>query len=236
MTRNVFPPTPPPESEKGPSSIPSGGSGAGGMNGRALSVRNGSRPAQLNLPKQPDRYQVQQDRPAEDATERPRLGPTRSVSESRAPNRSYSARSTGGRPRDRTMRKQPTDVVEEEEYPDDLYDLYRQSRISNNPSRRGGPSKSQRPRNIEEEDELNSDYTGSSFDENDFEMISNRKTNSGRERAQSRTRAGSRRPDIRKVSGGLLGHFGPTLFQRPFQTDDAIRFASRFTPKTLVTS
>ncbi len=53
------------------------------------------------------------------------------------------------------------------------------------------------PRYIEEEDEYASDYDDGSFDENEFEMLSSQPPS--RSRAQSSSRAQSRRPEIRKI-------------------------------------
>lgn len=87
----------------------------------------------------------------------------------------------------------PEQVEEEvDDYPGELYDMYRNSRGSRNNGRQ------QRPKYIEEEDEYASEYEDGSFDENEFEMISNRPP--ARTRTQSTSGRGqSRRPDIRKV-------------------------------------
>lgn len=91
-------------------------------------------------------------------------------------------------------RRRTSEEEEEDEYPGELYDMYRNSR-----GNRSNNSKSRmQPRYIEEEDEYASDYDDGSFDENDFEMVSNR-PQAPRARAQSQGRAPSRKPDIRKI-------------------------------------
>lgn len=107
----------------------------------------------------------------------------RSESRSATPSRGYSRR-------DMQMRgRQDEDA--EDAYPDELYDMYQgggpgSSRTSRQTSRRV-------PQRYMEDEEDGSDY--GSFDEGDFEMVSNRRpgTNS------MSSRGGSRRPEIRKI-------------------------------------
>ncbi|KAI0883416.1 uncharacterized protein GGS22DRAFT_30393 [Annulohypoxylon maeteangense] len=169
-SRNAFPPTPPPENDK-PAAM-----------SRGASVRNGPKPmpARLNIPEsgKSSRY----DKTSSPQSER--KGPSRAASEVRSPpQRSYSRSDA---PRTRRSRN------EDDGYPDDVYDMY------NGGGSNAGGSKSQRSRNqpsryIEEEDE-GSDYD--SFDEGDFEMVSNRRPGTS---VAGSSRGGSRRPDIRKV-------------------------------------
>lgn len=168
-SRNAFPPTPPPENDK-PAQM-----------SRGASVRNGPKPmpARLNIPEsgKSSRY----DKTSSPQSER--KAPSRAASEARSPpQRSYSRAEA---PRTRRSRQ------EDDGYPDDVYDMY------NGGGSNAGGGKSQRrnqPRYIEEEEEA-SDYD--SFDEGDFEMVSNRRP--GTSVAGGSSRGGSRRPDIRKV-------------------------------------
>lgn len=171
-SRNVFPPTPPPENDK-PAQM-----------SRGASVRNGPKPvpSRLNLEKTrpSDRYE----KASPDDGQRPR--PTRSASA--APARGMSQRETPT-----SRRRQET---EEEAYPDELYDMYQGGGGSRNSrsqkSARGGT----RDRYIEEEEEEGSDYDDASFDEGEFEMVSRRPTQSV---SSSSKRGSSRREALRSV-------------------------------------
>jgi hypothetical protein len=143
---------------------------------RGASVRAGPRPMppRLNIPESTQRY--------EKASPNDRRRPTRSASEARSPpQRSYS-RAEGPRGARRN---------DDDGYPDEVYDMYGGggSRASRAQSRRTAP------RYIEEEEEF-SDYD--SFDEGEFEMVSNRRPGGGSSVSGSQ-RGGSRRPDIRKI-------------------------------------
>ncbi|RFU26893.1 hypothetical protein B7463_g9435, partial [Scytalidium lignicola] len=190
LNRNVFPPTPPPESEKS-SSTPS-------QMSRAASVRNGPKPApaRLNIDKAlPTERYVIRDETRDDNMRKspennaPRYGTLRAASEPRGPpSRSYSQRDAS------RNRPPPRRIDEGEEYPSEVYDLYQGSRASKS----SGGRQRMAPRYIEEEDEYGSEYDDGSYDENDFEMVSNRPPQ-GRARAPSTNRGQSRRPEIRKV-------------------------------------
>ncbi|KAG4218871.1 hypothetical protein PC116_g32649, partial [Phytophthora cactorum] len=166
-SRNAFPPTPPPENDK-PTTM-----------SRGASVRNGPKPmpARLNIPEpsKSSRY----DKMSSPRSER--KAPSRSASEMRSPPRSFSR---SEQPRMRRSRN------EDDGYPDDVYDMYggggNGGGVSRGQSRRA-------PRYIEEEEEA-SDYD--SFDEGEFEMVSNRRPGTS---VAGSSRGGSRRPEIRKV-------------------------------------
>jgi hypothetical protein len=170
---NVFPPTPPPENDKPAQSTMS----------RGASVRNGPKPmpAKLNIEK------AQSNGKYEKAMSPPNQGrPMRAAS---AASRTYSQRDQG---RDRRRQDQ-----EEEPYADDLYDMYQTNgggmTVRSSASR--GAARRPQQRYIEEEEE-GSDYDDGSFDEGDFEMVSNRRpTNS----MSGSSRGMSRRPEIRQV-------------------------------------
>ena len=109
---------------------------------------------------------------------------------------------------DRPDRPEYTDEAEGNPYSDELYDLYgggaaERREPSAPPSRRGAGSVRRRPSRraaapqyYEDEDEYPSDddYQGSSFDEDDFEMLDSR----------SAARGQSRRPDVKKVCMQLV--------------------------------
>ncbi|QGA17104.1 hypothetical protein EYB26_004774 [Talaromyces marneffei] len=178
MGRNTFPPTPPPESDKSSASNVS----SGGLTQRALSVRSGAggRPPRLDL-----------DRPGGAGTngrtmgdmqsmEKSRIGTVRTASEPRGPpSRQYSnaSRARDGRPR---LYRETTggsrrgdggfEFVPEEEYNDEVLDMY----ISPRSNQNGFAPKSrqqQQRRYIEEEPEYSSEYEDDMPEDAEFEMI-----------------------------------------------------------------
>ena len=179
LNRNVFPPTPPPESEKSSNSS---------QMSRGASVRNGPKPspARLNIEKArpQERYEIRDEPPQ-------RIGTTRTASEPRGPPGRQNTQRSGSRG---PPRRRAEDEEEDDEYPGELYDMYRNSRGARS---NGRP---RMPKYIEEEEEYASDYDDGSFDENDFEMVSSRPPPGPRSRTTSTSgRTQSRRPDIRKI-------------------------------------
>jgi hypothetical protein len=185
LNRNVFPPTPPPESDK-TTSAP--GSATSGMS-RGASVRSGHKPlpVMLNIDKaRPNqRYEIREEQISEEPR---RLGTQRATSEARAPPRR--------REPPLQVRRRLPEEQEDNGYPSELYDMYRNSRGA---SRSNGARPRNQPQYIEEEEEDASEYDDGSFDEKDFEMVSNRPAAARVARASSQSRASSRRPDIRNV-------------------------------------
>ncbi|KAI9820276.1 MAG: hypothetical protein M1827_005898 [Pycnora praestabilis] len=210
INRNMFPPTPPPESDKSAPLLErrrSSGGTLAGMTGRAASVRSGTG--------KPDTLDIAKAGLEKGTRERPRLGTIRTASEPRGPSRSYSFRNGDceAPTRNRILRQTPlrrrvTSDEEEadDEYPSELYDMYRNPRSSN--GMRRATSRTQRPRFIEEEEEEQEEqqeggdddatdvHANSSLDEEDFEIVSG--SQAARRRA-SRSRAASRKPEIRKL-------------------------------------
>lgn len=196
LNRNVFPPTPPPEAERGQ---------ANNLPTRGQSVRNGPPkpiPAKLNIQAASPNQQYQVRGEAQQQQQQPSRRPTqRSASEARVP--TYSDRSNSrNRQQQGPPRRTPIDRGEEEDYPGKLYDMYRNSRGNKSTGR----MRQAQPRYIEEEDEdYASEYDDGSFDENDFEMVSNQRPNpsvnqrSGSRAPSSTGRGASRRPEIRKI-------------------------------------
>jgi hypothetical protein len=88
-----------------------------------------------------------------------------------------------------------TPEEEEDDYPGELYDMYSGTRTSRSSKAR------RQPQYIDEEEEYASDYDDGSFDEGEFEMVSNRQPPGPRSRAPSSVggRGQSRRPEIRKI-------------------------------------
>lgn len=188
--RNVFPPTPPPELERSNT----------GMMSRGASVRNGAKPM-------PAKLDMQRARPNEGYSLREEEGPprvlerrgtARTASEPRGPASNY-----GGSQRSQSRRpppaRQPSMDQDDDGYPDDVYDMYRNSRGNKSGSSGGGR---RQPQYIEEDEEYASDYDDGSFDEGDFEMVSNRPPPPRSRAASSMSgsgRAASRRPDIKKI-------------------------------------
>jgi hypothetical protein len=161
---------------------------------RGASVRNGPKPlpAKINIEKaRPnERYDLRDEMSLENRENR---RPQRAASEQRAPQRGYSQREPS-RTRQQPQRRR-SEEEEEDSYPDELYDMYSGSR--NSRSNRNTRQKAQ-PRYIDEEEEYASDYDDGSFDENEFEMVSNRPP--ARSRATSTSGRGqSKRPEIRKI-------------------------------------
>ncbi|KAF2687056.1 hypothetical protein K458DRAFT_415330 [Lentithecium fluviatile CBS 122367] len=170
MNRNMFPPTPPPESDgnrKSATEKPMS---------RAQSVRGGGpKPTPLNL-----------GRAAFDRKDdTPQRRPTRSASERPPPSRQESMRA---RDQDRRRFDAPRRRNSDEEYEDydDIYDQYG-SRSSRNGYTRSRQGKSSRPAYIDEEEE--DDYDDGDVDDADFEMVSRSKTRR-RSPARSNTSSG----------------------------------------------
>lgn len=179
INRNMFPPTPPPESDNRQSG------GSNGQMTRAQSVRGGGpKPQPLNL-----------GRAAFDQGDQPRRMPTRSASERPRPSRQESIssrnRDMGRRDRDRSRTQRMGSDEEFDDYADELYDSYqpRNNRPSYSRSRTG---KSQRPMYIDEEEE--DDYSDD-LEDAEFEMVSRSKT---RRRSPARQPT-TRRSEIRTI-------------------------------------
>ncbi|KIM94879.1 hypothetical protein OIDMADRAFT_34310 [Oidiodendron maius Zn] len=181
LNRNVFPPTPPPESEKSTSSS---------TMSRGASVRNGVRPMppklDIDKARPTDRYEIKE-RKGSPQSAQARLGTQRTASEPRGPASRQNLMKSDSRARQGRRRlSEDDDIIDE--YPGELYDMYQR----NSRSRRG------QPKYIEEEGEDGSDYDDGSFDENEFEMIATRPP--PRSRATSTSGRGqSRRAELRKI-------------------------------------
>lgn len=170
MNRNMFPPTPPPESD----GRKSNDSGNAPMS-RAQSVRGGGpKPQPLNLGRAAfDQQQSNEPR---------RQGTQRSASERPPPSRSESTRSRQQRDYKPRRRGSDDDIIDDY-YEDDNYSQSGQSRGSRGQYTRS--KQSRRPAYIEEEDE--DDYDGSDLDDAEFEMLSRSKT---RKRSPARSNRG----------------------------------------------
>jgi len=140
-------------------------------------------PAKLNIERARPKegYEIRE----EISPQQQRMGTSRTASEPRGPPRR--ANTERNRPRRRAS-------DEDEEYPDEVYDMYSSPRSS----QKGGNRR--QPKYIEEEDEDGSDYDDD-FDEGDFEMVSARNPpprSTGRAPSSS-GRGQSRRPELRKI-------------------------------------
>ncbi|KAJ4350199.1 uncharacterized protein N0V89_008820 [Didymosphaeria variabile] len=192
MNRNMFPPTPPPESDNRRSAEKKADSNA--PMSRAQSVRGGGpKPQPLNLGRAAfDRRDDRKDDRRDDPPQR--RGTQRSASERPAPSRQESMRNRdmdrrddrgmGGRRSREAPRRRGSE--EEDDYADDVYDMY-QSRGSRSGYGRGSKGQ-RRPAYIDEEEE--DDYDGSDVDDADFEMVSRSKT---RRRSPTRSATSSGR-------------------------------------------
>lgn len=190
MNRNMFPPTPPPESDgRKPGDAPMS---------RAQSVRGGGpKPRPLDLGRAAFDQRDEQPR---------RMGTQRSMSERPPPNRSDTMRTRDmGRDRRGPPRRRGSDD-EIDDYADELYDMYqpRSNRPSYTRSRQGA---SRRPAYIDEEEE--DDYDGSDLDDADFEMVSRSKT-----RRRSPARSNTSRRSDREVASKIRVkvHAGDTRY------------------------
>ncbi|KAH7077942.1 hypothetical protein BKA63DRAFT_275130 [Paraphoma chrysanthemicola] len=190
MNRNVFPPTPPPESD----GRRSNGSGDAPMS-RAQSVRGGGpKPQPLNLGRAAfDQSQANEPR---------RQGTQRSASERPPPSRSESTRNRAQRDYKPRRRGSDDDIIDDY-YEDDA--SYNQSRGSRGAYTRS--KQSRRPAYIEEEDE--DDYDGSDLDDAEFEMMSRQKSRR-RSPARSARSGGSSRTVGGKIR--VKVHAGDTRY------------------------
>lgn len=184
-SRNVFPPTPPPESDRNSSA-------SAGMS-RGASVRNGARPmpARLNIDSQQGgsrKYEKSTTSSPDDNRAPPRL----QRSASAAPSRGFSTREPPQRRPTRTQRDREYD---DDEYNNDEYNPYASSRSSQSSKVSRQPTRRQREPEpyIEEEEDDASDYDNNSVDDDDFDMVVPRKA------APKVSRSASRRPpEVRK--------------------------------------
>ena len=228
INRNLFPPTPPPDSDQNrpilvtaQTSPPSTEHIARpAPTTRANSVRNGGGPIRNNSVRQVAEDPI----PPLPVQERPRLGTIRTASEPRGPPSRYNStrsqrdqnpRSARDPPRERLFRETTREEDNEgdadvDEYPDELYDLYRNTAYSNpytsnSGSQKRGSSRTRRrshsrPRNdyIDENEEAQSPSVHSSLDE--FEILNNAGGQLSRPmRDESRARGSTRRTDVRTI-------------------------------------
>ncbi|MCJ1379363.1 hypothetical protein MMC17_002464 [Xylographa soralifera] len=224
INRNLFPPTPPPESEQHPRPVlPSTRTSPASttptivtstLTARANSVRNSpnhlTTAAERRISEDLSPKSTSAPRP-----ERPRVGTTRTASEPRGPASKYAAPRSGqhgstGRGR-LFMETIPHDGEgESDEYPDELYDLYRNTAYSNpytspqapppQPQQQRRPSSRHRPeaprrKSSQYTDDVAGDVspsttTHSSLD--DFEILNDAGGNMSRPREMSRSRGTSR--------------------------------------------
>ena len=215
INRNLFPPTPPPDTEPIRPQLASISTSPPvnppPMSARANSVRQGPRPERLNLLSQKER------RPSLDK-ELPRLGTQRTASEPRGPSRQYSSRGPRDPPSGRGrlfMEATPRDGddADIDEYPDELYEMYGSPPPGNRyppnryPDRRASSRRRERsqsrrrPQYISEEDE--DDFGPSNTSSlSDFEMLNGSRP-APRTRSRSRpslSRGQSRRgPELKNI-------------------------------------
>lgn len=193
VNRTLFPPTPPPEADRPPAARPKRESAD------SASITRSAKPRALDL------SVAGFEQPA-----KPRLGTARSASERPRPSRQLSDASTRSRdtgvsrstraPQEPPLRRISSLGCDVDSYTDELYDMY--SSQMTNPAAGRRRSRSRRPMYIEEEREEDEESYGpsSSLDEADFEMIPQRGNSSHPPpRQRSRSRATSRRPEVRKV-------------------------------------
>ncbi|KAE8374572.1 hypothetical protein BDV26DRAFT_284165 [Aspergillus bertholletiae] len=190
MSRNLFPPTPPPDADKSSVGSPPSSSG---MSGRPGSIR-AVRPPRLDL-----------DRPgahppgcrADTTPEKPRIGTTRTASEPRGPPMLQHRASQGEftAPRETGHRRGGSDVgfpPPPKMYGEDVYKGYSRPTVVVNGGRRGMPR--QRERYIEEEEYASEAEEGGT--DGDFEIVDSRRRTRSPNRGSRR--ANSRRPEVRR--------------------------------------
>ncbi|ORY02953.1 hypothetical protein BCR34DRAFT_591764 [Clohesyomyces aquaticus] len=200
MNRNMFPPTPPPESDNRKST-----EGKGGMS-RAQSVRGGGpKPQPLNLGR------AAFDQGSQNG-DRPRMGTQRSASERPRPSRqdsTASRRGDGGRrERDMPRRRMGSDD-EMDDYADDVYDMY-QSRSSRPAYTRSRQGKSSRPMYIDEEEE--EEFDEEDGDDAEFEMVSRSKTRRRSPARSNTSRRSERERDTSNQKIRVKVHAGDTRY------------------------
>jgi hypothetical protein len=185
LNRNVFPPTPPPESDNRRSAgEKSNGSNGSGPMSRAQSVRGGGpKPQPLNLGRAA--FERKEEQPQ-------RRGTQRSASERPQPSRKDTVRTRDADRRDDRRENRPKprrrgSDDDYDEYANEVVDDYYQPRSSRPAYTRSRTGKSSRPAYIDEEDE--DEYDGSDVDDADFEMVSRSKTRR-RSPARSTTSSG----------------------------------------------
>ena len=228
INRNLFPPTPPPDSDQNRPILPTTQTSPPSTEAtirpaptnRANSVRNGSAIDRSNSVRQVAEDPIQ----PLSVQDRPRLGTIRTASEPRGPPSRYNStrsyrdqnpRSARDPPRERLFRETTREEdlegdADVDEYPDELYDLYQNTAysnpyFSNSGSQKRGSSRTRRrshsrPRNdyIDENDEPQSPSVHSSLDE--FEILNNAGGQLSRPlRDESRARGSTRRNDVRTV-------------------------------------
>lgn len=187
ISRNGFPPTPPPE-ERGPS--------------RGMSVRNGGGrvpPARLNLDTQmASRKYEKAISPQDSATSANSARPTRSAS-SATSGRAYPSREDI---QPAPLQRRPTRPIPEDDRYEDNYGAQNQrygrtsrSSADSRGSRQASASRRRQPRQqyIDEEEPMASDYEDGSFDDENFDMMPRpgRRAGTG---SVSSSRGASRRP------------------------------------------
>lgn len=179
-SRNVFPPTPPPENDRGPS--------------RGASVRSGARPMLARLNIQPQESNRKYEKASSPDDGRPNV--TRSAS-SALPSRGFSQREPPA-PAPAPLQRRPTKTIEEDAYPSEVYDMYAGRKSRDSRGNGGGSRQDSRRRQprYEEEDDGPSDYEDGSLDGAEFEMVSNNRRGPGS--MSNGSRNASRRPDVRK--------------------------------------
>ncbi|KAF2761386.1 hypothetical protein EJ05DRAFT_263117 [Pseudovirgaria hyperparasitica] len=185
ISRNMFPPTPPPETETRPVE-----KYATGQMTRAQSVRGGGpKPQPLELGRAAFELKPTRTGTQRSASERPRTDRDRAMSRERERERGSSrSRDERADRSDRSRRYQS----DEDSLEEDVYDMYQPRR--SNQSTYSRNSKSRRPMYIEEEDEddLDDDIDGAQF-----EMVSRQKS-----RREAPTRSGTTRrggTDVSKI-------------------------------------
>lgn len=212
INRNMFPPTPPPEMD-GKSF--GGNTAAPSLNGRAASVRN-RQPARSETDPMPQLERSMTSMTT--SSEKPRLAPIRTASEPRGPpSRQYSRDDRRDRDRrdqfrdpaqpkplfrETTSRRPPNDFppVNEDEYAEEVYDMYASPRSSGSRRPRQQGQRRQQDRYMDDISDYASEaYEDDSLDEVDFEMVGAPQNQRARSRRPSTSRASSRRPDIRKI-------------------------------------
>ncbi|KAE8353673.1 hypothetical protein BDV28DRAFT_132665 [Aspergillus coremiiformis] len=228
LNRNLLPPTPPPDTDKGSGGSPASSSG---MNGRPASIR-AARPARLDL-----------DRPgahhtgckADTTPEKPRIGTTRTASEPRGPPRLHHRASQGEFPVYREMghRRGTSDTgfpPPPKMYGEEVYTGYPRPTVIVNGGRRGIPR--QRERYIDEQDEYASEAEEGGAPDGDFEIIGSRRRT--RSPNVGLRRANSRRPEVHRfrikvhaVEDTRYIIIGPTISFSEFETKIRDKFGFR---------
>ncbi|KAK2738405.1 hypothetical protein FQN57_007082 [Myotisia sp. PD_48] len=206
ISRNTFPPTPPPEAEKPPSCTSNGSAGGNSAIPTRSASTRAPRPQMLNLGQAGDRKSGMNGTVInEKINPKIRLGTVRTASEPRGPpSRQFpSMRNRDGPPNGKLLFRETTPYrharhnsgvlpLSEDDYAEGLYDVY-SNNATNSSETAFGSRKTKQLRYVSEQGYESDTHEEDSAEDLQFEMVRNSHS------PQSRRRGASRRPEIKKI-------------------------------------